>query len=46
MGKLDQLKYFEGDLQRELDSPLTGPVKTGWKRNLYIVQNDLEVRGF
>lgn len=44
MGKLDQLKYFEGDLQRELDSPLTGPVKTGWKRNLYIVQNDLEVR--
>lgn len=44
MGKLDQLKYFEGDLQRELDSPLTGPVKTGWKRNLYIVQNDLEIR--
>lgn len=44
MGKLDELKYFEGDLQRELDSPLTMPVKTGWKRNLGISRNGLEVR--
>lgn len=44
MGKLDKLKYFEGDLQRELDSPLTVPVKTGWRRNLAVGKDGLEVR--
>lgn len=44
MGRLDELKYFEGDLQRELDFPLTMPVKTGWRRNLGIAKGSLEVR--
>ena len=44
MGKLDELKYFEGDLQRELDFPLTMPVKMGWRRNLGIAKCGLEVR--
>lgn len=44
MGKLNELKYFEGDLQRELDFPLTMPVKMGWRRNLGIMKCGLEVR--
>lgn len=43
MGQLDELKYFEGDLQREIDFPLTHQVKAGWKRNLTMERNGLEV---
>lgn len=43
MGQLDELKYFEGDLQREIDFPLTRQVKAGWKRNLTMERNGLEV---
>ena len=44
MGQLDTLKYFEGDLQRELDSPLTARVRSGWKENLSLERDGLEVR--
>ncbi|MBD5169526.1 MAG: transposase [Oscillibacter sp.] len=44
MGKLDELKYYEGDLQRELDSPLTARVKTGWRVNLHTGKGGLVVR--
>ena len=44
MGKLDELKYYEGDLQRELDSSLTARIKTGWRVNLRAGKGGLEVR--
>ena len=44
MGQLGDLKYFEGDLQRELDTPLTARVKAGWPANLGIAEHSLEVR--
>lgn len=44
MGQLDALKYYDGDLQRELDSPLAGQVKLGWKENTSLVQDGLVVR--
>lgn len=44
MGQLAALKYYEGDLQRELDSPLTARVKAGWPVNLSLVKGGLEVR--
>ena len=43
MGQLAELKYFEGDLQQEIDFPLTHQVKTGWKRNLTMERNGLAV---
>ena len=44
MGQLADLKYYEGDLQRELDHPLTARVKAGWRENLRIAKDSLEVR--
>ena len=44
MGQLDKLKYFEGDLQRELDSPLTARVKANWPVNLQSEQGNLIVQ--
>lgn len=44
MGQLGRLKYYEGDLQRELDSPLTARVKAGWPVNLQSEQDGLTVR--
>lgn len=44
MGQLGDLKYFEGDLQRELNSPLTARVKAGWPVNLSLAKGGLEVR--
>lgn len=44
MGQLSALKYFEGDLQRELDAPLTDRVKDGWSKNISIAKADMEAR--
>ena len=44
MGQLGTLKYFDGDLQRELDSPLTAGIRSGWKVNLSIRSGSLDVR--
>lgn len=44
MGQLGTLKYFDGDLQRELDSPLTASIRSGWKVNLSLQSGDLDVR--
>ncbi len=44
MGQLADLKYYEGDLQRELNSPLTARVKAGWPANLSVTEHGLEVR--
>ena len=33
MGQLHVLKYFEGDLQCELDASLTEQIKAGWSKN-------------
>lgn len=43
MGKLENLKYFEGDLQREIDFPMTDRVKANWRKSLRTEQNGLEV---
>ena len=42
MGKLEDLKYFEGDLQREIDFPLTLNAKVNWRKTLKMEQNGLE----
>lgn len=42
MGRLPALKYFDGDLQRELDTPLTGRVKAEWKKNLRLESGGIE----
>lgn len=46
MGQLDVLKYFEDDLQRELDMPLTTHIKDGWRRNIFIAKGSMEVREY
>lgn len=43
MGKLDELKYFDGDLQRELDISISKQVAETWKENLCIHGKDLAV---
>lgn len=43
MGQLEDLKYFEDDLQREIDFPMTDQTKASWRENLKIEQNGLEV---
>lgn len=42
MGQLSELKYFEGDLQREIDFSLTRSVEISWKRNLKIERNGVQ----
>ena len=44
MGKLEELKYFEGDLQKELNLPLNDRIKTVWRESRTILQNGLCVR--
>lgn len=44
MGQLHTLKYFEGDLQRELDMPLTERVKAGWSGNKTLSKAGMDVR--
>lgn len=44
MGQFADLKYYEGDLQRELNAPLTARVKEGWRTNLRMEKDGLEVR--
>lgn len=42
MGQLRELKYFEGDLQRELDFSLPHQAETSWKRNLHMERNGVQ----
>lgn len=44
MGQLGTLKYFEGDLQRELNAPLTARVRFSWRENLSLSKDGLAVR--
>lgn len=44
MGQLRRLKYFDGDLQAELDAPLTALVKAEWPANLRMTEGEMEVR--
>lgn len=41
MGKLSELKYYEGDLQKELDFPMTERVKSIWKENSCVSRKGL-----
>jgi len=42
MGQLSELKYFEGDLQREIDFSLTHSAEISWKRNLKIERSGVQ----
>lgn len=42
MGQLSELKYFEGDLQCEIDFPLTRPAETSWKENLKMERDGVQ----
>lgn len=44
MDHLGDLKYFEGDLQRELNSQLTARVKFRWRENLSLAKDGMGVR--
>lgn len=44
MGKLKELKYFEDDLQRELDIPIRENVKEHWMENTSMERKGIEVR--
>lgn len=46
MGKLDTLKYFEGDLQRELDLDISEQTAACWKENTGLSQKGIEVREY
>ncbi len=43
MGKLHELKYFAGDLQRELDTPVTDKIKEGWEKCLSLSDKGITV---
>lgn len=42
MGKLRDLKYFEGDLQRELDAPISNRIRANWPENMSLSENGIE----
>lgn len=44
MGKLEELKYFKGDLQKELSLPLNDRVMTCWRDNSTATHGSLCVR--
>lgn len=46
MGQLKELKYFEGDLARELNMPLTRQIMEDWKKELQISKDGLEVKEY
>lgn len=44
MGQFNILKYHEGDLERELDYPVTPETNAAWQKNLFIESRSIEVR--
>lgn len=44
MGRFHALKYYEGDLARELDSPVSPELDAAWQRNLSAEGRGMEVR--
>lgn len=42
MGQLKTLKYFEDDLQRELDMPLSDRVQSTWRENISVSKSGME----
>lgn len=44
MGQLDSLKYFDGDLQKELDTTISENVTIGWRRNLSATNGSMEIQ--
>lgn len=46
MGRLCALKYFEGDLQRELNMPLSKQMQRSWCESLSIEKGDMKVQEF
>lgn len=43
MGKLHELKYFAGDLRRELDAPVTEAVEGAWRKCLALSDKGITV---
>lgn len=44
MGQFHDLKYHHGDLERELDYPLSEKIKIEWQKNLSLIHRQLEVQ--
>lgn len=44
MDQFGTLKFFEGDLERELDCPVSPQIKTVWQENLSAARGNVEVR--
>ena len=46
MGQFADLKYHAGDLERELDIPITAEVAKSWAQNIEIAQHNMKAREF
>ena len=46
MGEFEKLKYYKGDLEREIDYPLTENQVNQWSNNLSLSDKDIEVTEF
>lgn len=44
MGQFNALKYHEGDLERELDYPVSPETNAAWQKNLSMESRSIEVR--
>lgn len=44
MGQFGTLKYFEGDLERELDCSVSPQMKAVWQENLSAARNGVDIR--
>jgi len=46
MGQFAKLKYFEDDLQKELNYPVSDRLKAGWEKCLVVKENKLTVQEY
>ena len=44
MGRFHALKYYEGDLVRELDRPVSPELSAAWQRNLFAEGHGMEIQ--
>lgn len=46
MGEFSTLKYFEGDLQRELDYPINASMQSRWREHLHFAEAGVSVQEY
>ena len=43
LGRFNELKYHKGDLQKEIDFPVTEEVERAWQENLELMENGIRI---